>query len=278
MLLARHARRRGDRRADGRRRGRNVRRLCELREAAAGGAPRACSARAARRSRALLRRLPPRARRDRIVKRSIVEPLARRYATIPNMFDALLRRAYFTPALLAATARAPDVGDFAAALYDECDSPEYLDHLLDIDTRLWLPDDLLAKVDRATMAYSLEARVPYLDHALLRLVRAARRAAQDPRRRAQAPAEATGPTLLAAATSSQREKQGFMMPLSSAGSRGRLAGRDRASSARPTDSRGAACSGPRRSSGCWPSTPAGGRNHAMRLWALLILERWFRAL
>ena len=52
----------------------------------------------------------------------------------------------------------------AEAFYDECDSPEYLDHLLDVDARLWLPDDLLAKVDRATMAFSLEARVPYLDH------------------------------------------------------------------------------------------------------------------
>jgi asparagine synthase (glutamine-hydrolysing) len=39
--------------------------------------------------------------------------------------------------------------------------------MLYVDTKLWLPDDLLARGDKTSMAASLEARVPLLDHKLV---------------------------------------------------------------------------------------------------------------
>ena len=42
-----------------------------------------------------------------------------------------------------------------------------LNQMLYIDTKTWLPDDLLIKADKMTMANSLELRVPLLDHRLL---------------------------------------------------------------------------------------------------------------
>lgn len=46
-------------------------------------------------------------------------------------------------------------------------SQEDLDRMLDVDINSYLPGQLLTKIDIATMAYSLEARSPLLDHELM---------------------------------------------------------------------------------------------------------------
>lgn len=60
-----------------------------------------------------------------------------------------------------------DPGGMARCLFAQVAGRPLLDQMLYIDTKTWLPDDLLVKADKVTMASSLELRVPLLDHVVL---------------------------------------------------------------------------------------------------------------
>ena len=83
--------------------------------------------------------------------------------------DELYRRliSHWTPAQVA-----PGATELRGVLWDETirkDFPDLLDRMQFLDLVTYLPDDILTKVDRASMAVALEARVPLLDHRVVEL-------------------------------------------------------------------------------------------------------------
>ncbi|MGB1560242.1 MAG: N-acetylglutaminylglutamine amidotransferase [Sinimarinibacterium flocculans] len=59
--------------------------------------------------------------------------------------------------------------DFIRAHFAQAGAPEPIDQALRLDTTIMLVDDPVKRVDNMTMAWGLEARVPFLDHELVEL-------------------------------------------------------------------------------------------------------------
>jgi asparagine synthase (glutamine-hydrolysing) len=59
--------------------------------------------------------------------------------------------------------------DFVSAFFEDCSAEAPIDQVLQIDTEIMLVDDPVKRVDNMTMAWGLEARVPFLDHEVVEL-------------------------------------------------------------------------------------------------------------
>jgi asparagine synthase (glutamine-hydrolysing) len=148
-----------------------------------------------------------------------------------------------------------------------------LDRALTIDLATWLPDDILTKVDRASMAASLEVRVPFLDHRLVELVSRYPSAAKLGPFARKKILRAAARELLPGRILSRR-KQGFSSPL-----KHWLRGGLRPLLEELTADEGF-FSGLGLSQRAWvrfrDEHDRGVRNHAHRLWPLLLLHRLLR--
>jgi asparagine synthase (glutamine-hydrolysing) len=86
-----------------------------------------------------------------------------RYAAYMTQLNGLDRDELYTPEYRR-TVSEPAVLEVIRAPWRESTATDIVDRMLDVDTVTYLTDDLLAKMDIATMAYSLEGRSPLLDH------------------------------------------------------------------------------------------------------------------
>ncbi len=85
------------------------------------------------------------------------------YLALKSVFTPREKNSLYSYGLREATRNTMPSGEVVRRYLGPGDGP-CLQQLLRLDLATWLPDDLLVKVDRMTMAHGVEARVPFLDH------------------------------------------------------------------------------------------------------------------
>jgi asparagine synthase (glutamine-hydrolysing) len=188
-----------------------------------------------------------------------------------GLFDGS-RGSLYTPDFADAVRDSDPFAAFRAA-YATCQSTDPLDRALYVDVKTYLVDDIMTKVDRMSMAVSLEAREPLLDHRLLEFAASVPTALKLKNGRSKyllrRLLERRVPRQII-----ERPKHGFEAPTGE-WLRGPLApmvddllldGRLR--------SRGLFDDGA--VSSLWRAHRTGAEDHRHRLWSLVMLELWFR--
>jgi len=188
--------------------------------------------------------------------------------------DARMRQA-FQPTFLrrVALGRAAELAVFARH-YDEAASDVPLERWLEADQRMHLADDILCKVDVASMAVSLECRAPLLDHRLAEHVNSLPLAAKLAAGRSKAAlrdiAARRVPAVIAGLP-----KKGFTLPLAQ-WMRHELRDWSRATIFEGRDAWVEYCR-PEVVERFWRQHQSGRVDHSMRLWSLIAFVLWDKA-
>jgi asparagine synthase (glutamine-hydrolysing) len=219
----------------------------------------------------LASQLPHGARGRNFIHNVALDP-AERYLDNVSTFNALGKRALYTPDFrraLAGREPAAEIFHARAARTDDA-----VGRLLYLDAKTYLPGDILTKVDRMSMAVSLEARVPLLEHKLVefvsRMPASLKMRGQESKYVFKRAVRGLVPDEIL-----DRPKQGFGVPISEWINRElRERVRDTFADAR-TRSRG--LFEPAYVDVLLAEHERGRRDHSTALWALFILELWQRS-
>jgi asparagine synthase (glutamine-hydrolysing) len=104
--------------------------------------------------------------RGRRFLEALVLPPRRRYARWITAFGEDRKVELYLPDF-AGRLGGRDSLDLLDAAYDASDAAEFVEASSHADVQMYLPDDLLVKMDIASMANSLEVRSPFLDHEVM---------------------------------------------------------------------------------------------------------------
>ena len=93
------------------------------------------------------------------------QPLEARYRGVSRGFNAEGKRRLVGEDRVEQSER--QLQQVFGGYFDAVQKASPLNRMLYVDAKVWLPDDLLVKADKMTMATGLELRVPFLDHKLV---------------------------------------------------------------------------------------------------------------